>query len=49
MKYNANIEIQNFIERLVEVLKYENTYGELNDKKLDVPFFSICAMAGFNG
>lgn len=38
MKYSANITIQNFIERLVEVLKYENTYGELNGKKLDVPF-----------
>ena len=38
MKYSDNITIQKFIERLVEVLKYENTYGELNDKKLDVPF-----------
>ena len=38
MKYSVNITIQNFIERLVEVLKYENTYGELNGKKLDVPF-----------
>lgn len=38
MKYSANITIQNFIEQLVEVLKYENTYGELNGKKLDVPF-----------
>ena len=38
MKYSDNITIQNFIERLVEVLKYENTYGELNGKELDVPF-----------
>lgn len=38
MKYSANITIQNFIERLVEVLKCENTYQKLNGIKLDIPF-----------
>lgn len=38
MKYSDNITIQKFIERLVEVLKYENTYREPNGKKLYVPF-----------
>lgn len=38
MKYSDNITIQKFIERLVEVLKYENTYRTPNGKKLDVPF-----------
>lgn len=38
MKYNDNITIQNFIEQLIDVLKYENTYREPNGKKLDIPF-----------
>lgn len=38
MKYSANITIQNFIERLVDELKYENTYGEPNGKNIDIPF-----------
>lgn len=38
MKYSDNITIQKFIEQLVEVLKYENTYREPNGKKLNIPF-----------
>ena len=38
MKHSVNITIQNFIEQLIDVLKYENTYRELNGKKLDIPF-----------
>ena len=37
MKYSDNITIQNFIEQLIDVLKYENTYRETNCKKLDIP------------
>ena len=38
MKYSDNITIQKFIEQLIDVLKYENTYREPNGKKLDIPF-----------
>ena len=38
MKHSVNITIQNFIEQLIDVLKYENTYREPNGKKLDIPF-----------
>ena len=38
MKYSDNITIQKFIEQLVDVLKYENTYREPNGKKLDISF-----------
>lgn len=38
MKYSDNITIQKFIEQLVDALKYENTYRELNGKKLNIPF-----------
>lgn len=40
MKYSDNITIQKFIEELIEALKYENTYRDLepSDKKLDIPF-----------
>lgn len=38
MNYSNNITIQNFIEQLIDVLKYENTYREPNGKKLDIPF-----------
>ena len=38
MKYSDNITIQKFMERIVDVLKYENKYREPNGKKLDVPF-----------
>ena len=40
MKYSDNITIQKFIEELIEALKYENTYRDIepNDKKLDIPF-----------
>lgn len=38
MKYSDNITIQKFIEQLIDVLKYENTYREPNGKKLNIPF-----------
>ena len=38
MNYSDNITIQKFIEQLVDALKYENTYRELNGKKLNIPF-----------
>lgn len=41
MKYSDNITIQKFIEKLVDSLKYENTYRELRElkgKKFDIPF-----------
>lgn len=40
MKYSDNITIQKFIEKLIEALKYENTYRDIKpkDKKLDIPF-----------
>lgn len=33
MKYSDNITIQKFIEKLVDSLKYENTYRELRELK----------------
>ncbi len=38
MKYSDNITIQKFIEQLIDVLKYENTYRTPNGKKIDIPF-----------
>lgn len=38
MKYSNNITIQKFIERMVEVLKYENCGEEPNNKKFNIPF-----------
>lgn len=38
MKYSDNITIQKFIEKLVDVLKYENECREPNGEKLDIPF-----------
>lgn len=38
MKYNDNNVFQYFMEQLIESLKNENTYRELNGKKLDIPF-----------
>lgn len=36
MKYSDNITIQKFIEELIEALKYENTYRDIepSDKNL---------------
>ena len=38
MKYSDNNIFQYFMEQLIESLKNENTYRELNGKKLDIPF-----------
>lgn len=38
MKYSDNNVFQYFMEQLIESLKNENTYRELNGKKLDIPF-----------
>lgn len=38
MKYSDNITIQKFMERIVDVLKYENKCREPNGEKLDIPF-----------
>lgn len=42
MKHSVNITIKKFMEQLIKALKYENTYRELNGKKLDIPFWYLC-------
>ena len=49
MKYSDNTIVQKFIEQLVDALKYKNECKESYDEKFNIPFFSICTMAGFNG
>ena len=42
MNYSNNSIFQNFVEQLIEALKYENECREQNGEKLDIPFLISC-------